>query len=98
MTDHVAEARRIAVEECRGHGNHAVTWVCTGCVSRALSALYDQIAALKAEVAKLRKDLRFLNVLRAAGVDSWEGYENACDAIAALDALAAEGGEKKDES
>jgi len=34
---------------------------------------------MKAENDKLREDARFLDCLRAAGVDNWNGYEHAQD-------------------
>lgn len=33
------------------------------------------------EFLKLKEDARFLEALRAVGVDNWEGYEYACDLI-----------------
>ena len=39
-----------------------------------------EIGALKAEVARSQKDSDLLNRLCAAGVDNWEGYEDALDA------------------
>jgi hypothetical protein len=36
-----------------------------------------EINALKAEVDRLQKDSDVLNLLYAAGVDNWEGYEDA---------------------
>ena len=39
--------------------------------------LLSTIAKLKARVAELERDSRILNVLRAFGVDNWEGYDDA---------------------
>ena len=37
----------------------------------------DRVAVDKEEYEELVSDQKFLNALRAAGVDSWEGYEIA---------------------
>ena len=40
----------------------------------------DEVDVLRARVAELEKDSRFLSALEAAGVDSWEGYDEAREA------------------
>lgn len=37
------------------------------------------IAAQAAEIKQLREEAQFLECLRAAGVDNWEGYSYAID-------------------
>lgn len=40
--------------------------------------LEDEAVALKARNASLEEDSRFLDALRAHGVDNWQGYDDAC--------------------
>ena len=37
----------------------------------------DQVCISAAELAELREDSKFLDCLRAAGVDNWDGYDYA---------------------
>lgn len=37
----------------------------------------DMVRELCAEVERLRGELRFLDALHGAGVDNWDGYEDA---------------------
>lgn len=41
-------------------------------------SLEDEIKRLRAQIVELQKDSDFLNRLRNAGVDNWEGYSQAC--------------------
>lgn len=38
----------------------------------------EMVTISKKEYEQLKEDSNFLNALRAAGVDNWEGYSEAC--------------------
>ncbi|WP_405506366.1 hypothetical protein OG323_06150 [Streptomyces cyaneofuscatus] len=50
-------------------------------ISGHLASLLGEIDRLRARVAELEKDSSFLAALEAAGVDNWEGYGDACEAL-----------------
>lgn len=41
----------------------------------------DTYEHMKAELEELREELRFLDALRAAGVDNWYGYDYALELL-----------------
>lgn len=41
----------------------------------------DTIEISKKEYVELKDDARFLNALRAAGVDNWDGYSYALELL-----------------
>lgn len=47
-----------------------------------MSALNEQINISKSEYDELVADSRFLDALRDAGVDNWDGYQRAIEIIA----------------
>ena len=47
-----------------------------------MSALDDKITIMRSEYDELVSDSRFLDALRDAGVDNWDGYQRAVEIIA----------------
>lgn len=41
----------------------------------------DRISRLKEEIRQLEKRVELLNALEAAGVDNWEGYDEALEIL-----------------
>lgn len=48
---------------------------------RAMSKPEDQVTIPAQELEELREDQRKLNALETAGVDNWEGYDNAMEIL-----------------
>ncbi|WP_037805017.1 hypothetical protein [Streptomyces sp. NRRL F-5135] len=46
---------------------------------RVDAVVAEATETLRARVAELEKDAAFLRALEAAGVDNWEGYDDACE-------------------
>jgi len=44
-------------------------------------ALLDEVRRLRAQVAELEDDASLLSALQAAGVDNWEGYDDALERL-----------------
>jgi hypothetical protein len=42
-----------------------------------IAELHNKINKLEKQLKKYDEDIRFLNCLRACGVDNWEGYDEA---------------------
>lgn len=45
--------------------------------TKLLNAKEDEIEQLRARLASMEEEVAFLRCLEAAGVDGWEGYEDA---------------------
>jgi hypothetical protein len=48
----------------------------------SMAIVSPEIARLKARIAELEKDSDLLEALRAYGVDNWDGYDDAIQAVA----------------
>lgn len=52
-----------------------------GQISGYLAALLAEVGRQAKRIAELEKDSQFLAALEAAGVDNWEGYDDACEGL-----------------